>query len=318
MVSGTGTISMPATSQAFWYRGIYICLVKYLFFIPILLLLAGCEKTINLQPANQPSLFVVDGSIEKGEAPLVVLSKSVNYFSHISADVLAASLVSDAVVTLSDGAVTIPLKRYEVRYGNYSFYYFSNDTTNPASNLLGEEGKTYTLNIAYNNQTYTAVTSIPHLTKTVDSIWWKQAPHTDDTTKAVLMGQFTDPPGFGNYIRYWTKVNSDRFLPGVNSVFDDQVTDGETYSFQIDQGIDRNNPPEGEDYGYFHRGDTVTLKFANIDKVTFDFWRTLEFSYQTTNNPFSTPTKVLSNVSNGALGAFCGYNSMYRSVIIPK
>ena len=51
---------------------------------------------------------------------------------------------------------------------------------------------------------------------------------------------------------------------------------------------------------------------------SFDFWRTLEFSYQSTGNPFSTPTKVMSNVSNGALGAFCGYSVQLRTLIVPK
>jgi len=132
------------------------------------------------------------------------------------------------------------------------------------------------------------------------------------------MGKFTDPKGYGNYLRYFTKVNSERYLPGALSVFDDDLTDGTTYDFQIDQGIDRNNRPKEDDYGYFKRGDTVTVKLANIDKGTYDFWRTLEFAYQSVGNPFSSPVKVLSNVSNGALGAFCGYGVQYKSIVIPK
>src|SRR4051812_32070446 len=118
--------------------------MKYLCFLFLLICIAGCEKTIDLKPKDQSPLLVVDGSIERGEAPVVVLSRSVNYFSHISADVLAASVVSDAAVTLSDGTTTIPLKRYEQQFGSYSFYYYTTDTANPSAGIVGEEGKTYT------------------------------------------------------------------------------------------------------------------------------------------------------------------------------
>ena len=120
------------------------------------------------------------------------------------------------------------------------------------------------MQIDYNNEQYTSVSTIPPIGKTIDSIWWKPAPHTDDTSKAVLMGKFTDPKGYGNYVRYFTKVNAQSYLPGAISVFDDQLTDGTTYDFQIDQGINRNDPPDSEDYGFFKIGDTVTVKFANI------------------------------------------------------
>jgi hypothetical protein len=81
-------------------------------------------------------------------------------------------------------------------------------------------------------------------------------------------------------------------------------------------GVDRN--VSDKETILFNRGDTVTFKLSNIDKATFDFWRTMEFSYNSVGNPFSTPTKVLSNVSNDALGYFGGYATQYRTLIIPK
>jgi hypothetical protein len=43
----------------------------------------------------------------------------------------------------------------------------------------------------------------------------------------------------------------------------------------------------------------------------------MEFAYQSIGNPFASPNKVLGNVSNGALGAFCGYAAFYKTIIIP-
>lgn len=289
--------------------------MKYLGCFFLLFFFSACEKSINIQPESQKPLLVVDGTIENGQRPVILLSTSLNYFSKINPEVLIASLVSNAKVTLSDGVKTIELKKYEQLIGQYSLTYYSSDTAGSAA--VGEVGKTYTLQINYNDQQYTSVTTIPPVAKTVDSLWWKPAPNNDDTTKVVVMGRLTDPKGFGNYIRYFTKVNNGPFLPGALSVFDDQLTDGTTYDYPMDQGINRNNPPGEDEYGFFKRGDAVTAKLCNIDKATFDFWRTLEFAYQSVGNPFSSPVKVLGNVSNGALGAFCGYGVQIKTITIP-
>jgi hypothetical protein len=134
--------------------------------------------------------------------------------------------------------------------------------------------------------------------------------------KVDVMVRATDKPGFGDYIRYFTKTNRDPFLPGFTSVYDDLVIDGTTYEVELEPGFDRN---EGWDQEHdFERGDTVTLKLSNIDKATFDFWRTMEYSYSSIGNPFASPVKVIGNISNGALGYFGGYASQYRTIIIPR
>ncbi|MEO6289933.1 MAG: DUF4249 family protein, partial [Ginsengibacter sp.] len=84
-----------------------------------------------------------------------------------------------------------------------------------------------------------------------------------------------------------------------------------------DPGVDRNDPV-GFDDNFFHRGDTVALKLSNIDRVTYHFWLTMEFAYQSIGNPFASPNKVLGNITNGGLGAFCGYASSFKTLIIPK
>ena len=47
---------------------------------------------------------------------------------------------------------------------------------------------------------------IPALTKKIDSLWWENAPNKEDSNKAIVMVRTTDPPGFGNYIRYFTRI----------------------------------------------------------------------------------------------------------------
>jgi hypothetical protein len=285
----------------------------------ILFILCSCEKTIDIKPEIREPLVVVDAQIENGQPPIVTLTNSINYFSTISREILSGIFIRDAQVTINDGTKTYKLKEYTVPIGGgFNTYYYSVDNANSAAIILGQFGKSYTLQVVVNGKSYTSQTNIPNLTKKIDTLWWKAAPFNEDTTKVNLLAKVTDPPGYGNYIRYFTKVNRGVFLPGANSAFDDQIIDGKTYEVQVDKGIDRNNPPEQEDYGFFKRGDTATVKFCNTDKATYDFWRTIEFGYQSVGNPFSSPIKILGNVSNGALGAFCGYAAQYKTIIIPK
>jgi hypothetical protein len=279
----------------------------------------GCEKTVQLDTVQQSPKLVVEGQIESGQAPIIVLSNSLNYFSEIDAATLNGSYVHGAKVTINNGTNTYTLKEVTLPLtGGYYLYYYTTPQTTSATTLFGEMGKSYNLNIETGGQMYTSTTTIPVMTKKIDSIWWKKAPNNTDTTKAVLMVRVTDPPGFGNYIRYFTSSNNKDFYPGLNSVFDDQIIDGKTYDIQVDQGVSKNVKLKFEDYGYFKRGDTAIVKFCNIDKASFDFWRTWEFTYQSVGNPFSSPGKVLGNISNSGLGSFCGYAVQYKALIIPK
>jgi hypothetical protein len=155
------------------------------------------------------------------------------------------------------------------------------------------------------------------LTKTIDSLWWIDAPDNPNPRKVILMGRFVDPPGRGNYTRYYTQINGLPFYPGLNSVFDDQLTDGVTYDMQIEKGLDRNNSFNLETYAFFDRGDSVVIKYCNIDKATYDFWRTMEYSYTNIGNPFASLNKVLSNIQGGGLGYFGGYAAQYKTIVIP-
>ncbi len=289
---------------------------KGICFLGLLAGLMSCEKTLNIEPALQTPKLVVEAVIENTKAPVVVLSHSLDYFSTIDAATLNNTYVHQAVITISDGSNSYPLQEYTVPLsGGFFTYYYSTAPGNPFTGTMGHQ---YTLAITVDGKNYEANTGIPLLTKTVDSLWWKPAPFTSDTLKTVLMSRITDPPGYGNYIRYFTKTNSEPFLPGENSVHDDQIIDGKTYDVQVDKGVNLNNKPASGEYGFFSRGDTITVKFCNIDKASYEFWRTWEFTYQSVGNPFSSPGKVLGNISNGALGSFCGYAAQYRTLIIPK
>lgn len=279
------------------------------------MMLVSCEKNIDFNLKYAEPVVVVDAQIENGQAPTVALSSSLSFFSTISTQILASSFIHNADVTMSNGVLTHRLKEYSIPVGNgYFIYYYSIDSANLATAFIGELNKQYNLTVKVDGKTYTSKTTIPALTKIFDSLWTKLPPPNVDTAKRVLMARAIDPPGLGNYVRYYTKKNSERFLPGYNSVFNDEVIDGTTYQGQVDQGVDRNSLATGDDR-FFARGDTISFKLSNIDKATYTFWNTWEFNQQSIGNPFSQPGKVIGNISNGALGAFCGYASLVGTVI---
>ncbi len=289
---------------------------RIVFCIVTAVILSACEKNINFNLNNAEPVLVVDAQIENAQAPTVVLTKSLDYFSNISPQILSGSFVHNATVTISNGTLTHQLKEYAVPLGaGYTAYYYGIDSANLATAFVGQFNKQYNLTIKAEGKDYLAKTTIPLLTKYPDSVWFKVAPLNPDTNKRVMMIKATDPPGLGNYIRYFTKKNSGTFLPGSNSVFDDAVIDGITYELQVDPGVDRNST-NSADSNFFKRGDTVTLKLCNIDKPSYTFWSTWEFAQQSIGNPFSQPNKVIGNINNGALGAFCGYAAWYKTLIV--
>jgi hypothetical protein len=281
-------------------------------------LFTGCEKDINFKLIDEAPKLVVEATIENGQPPMVMLTNSLNYFSKISPELLTQSFVRGAEVYVSNGTRTHKLKEYTIPLGgNFSLSYYSTDSSNLSTAFVGELNKAYSMRIVAGGKEYTATTTIPNITKRIDSIWYKAGPPQLDTSKVIVMARVTDPPGFGDYIRYFTKRNNGPFLPGLNSAFDDLFIDGTTYELQVGAGVDRNTDFEEDDL-FFNKGDTVTFKISNIDKATYDFWRTIEFSYQSVGNPFSTPVKVLGNISGNALGYFGGYASQYRTLVIRR
>ncbi len=294
--------------------------IRTALFATLLLTITGCEKDINLPLKTVSDQVVVDASIENGQAPVVFLSTSFGYFSKISAPVLANSFIHGAKIMLRSGTDSALLKEYAYPVGTYQVYVYSLDTAAGARKIVGKLNTSYTLSIETAGKKYTSQTNIPAILKRADSLWAKPAPNNKDSLKRVLFARVYDPPGLGNYIRYFTSVNDSAFLPGLNSVYDDDVVDGTTYDIQVFKGVFRSTESvaNNDEYGYFKKGDTVTVKLCNIDRATYDFWRTLEYVQQSIGNPFSQPGVVLSNIKGGALGYFGGYAAQYKRIVITQ
>ena len=290
--------------------------MKFLPLILIAFIFAGCEKNIDFKLNDTSTNVVVDAKIESGKPPIVILSNSFSYYSQINPQLLNDLFIHNAEVYISNGTMTHKLKEYNQSLtSGITTSFYSIDTTNLSTSFLGEYNTNYSLRILINGKEYTSETQIPSLSVKPDTMYFNPAPNNPDTTARVLFVKISDPRGLGNYLRYFTKKNSEPFFPGPKSVYTDEIIDGTTYTIKLDPGFDLNNPPQQGD-NFFHKGDSIVLDFCNINKATYNFWNTWEFAYQSIGNPFAQPNKVLGNISNGALGAFCGYASWVKQIIV--
>jgi len=290
--------------------------MRYLIIVLLCLLVGSCEKDITIQLDPSMSRLVVDATIENGRPPMVFLSKSLDYFSKIDPAVLSSSFVRNAKIRISDGSTDVLLKEDSIKNssGTKIFFY---TTSGPSLSFLGKLKSSYSIAIEAEGKLYNATTTIPETNRRIDSLWWEKVPSAKDSNRVRVVIRATDKPGLGDYIRFFTKVGQQPFLPGFNSVFDDQIIDGQQYTVPVDKGFDKNTQ-FSDSTSFFRRGDTVVIKLCNIDKQTYDFWRTSEFNFQSVGNPFSSPIRILSNISNDALGYFGGYGCQYRTLIIPR
>jgi hypothetical protein len=286
------------------------------------ILIASCEKDVDIKLSESEAKVVVEGTIENGLPPIVTLTKTIGFFGEIDLQTLTNSFLHDANITVTEGNKTVTLKEYNFDVNGIKYYLYSVDTSDAvARNFKGEIGKTYQLKIIYQNQTYESTTTIQS-PKRLDSIWYKPVTNPDqlavNPNAVKLMARYTDADTFGNRYRYFTNKNHIGFLAPLYSVQDDALINGTTADFEIDAGFNRMDSVNRDTYGLFSKGDTVIVKWTAIDQGVFEFWKTLEFSYAATGNPFASPVKITTNLTGGALGVWQGYGNVFDTIIIPQ
>ena len=293
---------------------------RYFLLLPVfamLLVMASCEKQVHIDLGTSAPQVVVQGVIENNAPPYVILNSTIGFFANVDLGTLQNSFLHGATMQISDGTKTISLKEYTLDTGLVNkFYFYAADTSIPGNNMIGVLGKTYTLTINYDNKTYSAVTKIPY-PKGLDTLWFGQPVFKGKTTPAnalELFGNYTDPDTLGNYVKYFTKRNNDIFYPA--GVFSDELVNGKKISnIDLFAGYNDSINVNVDSVIYFYPGDSVTVKWSEIDKGVYNFWNTYQFSVQSIGNPFATPINIKSNISNGGLGVWAGYGSFYYTAV---
>ena len=263
----------------------------------------SCSKEITVDLPEPEEKFVVEGYIENGSSPVILLTRSQPYFSSISLDQLDDLFVKGASITLSSEGQQYNFVEFAVPLDSNTQVYIY---TIPS--LIGAVGKKYDIKIEAEGKTLTASTYIPEPVN-IDSIYWIPHPELNlgNDSLVTLMASFKDPDTIGNFYRYFTKRNDDLYKSGYfGSVFDDLFWNGIEINAPFPRGQNKTEEFDRDTYSYFFKGDHISLKLASIDQITYDFWRTLEQDDAGSGNPYGIATKILSNIEGG-LGIWAGY-----------
>jgi hypothetical protein len=295
-------------------------------------MLFSCEKDIDIDLPEAKKQFVVEGNIEPGQPPLIILTKTEGYFDPVDINTLKNSFVNNALIKVSDGVNSVYL--VEVCIDQLP------DSLLPAvaelvgvsldnlkssglclystldQNIFGKVGETYSLTINVDGETLTASTTIPAPVP-MERYWYKDQPGY--ANYGYLWFQLNDPPMLGNAYRMYTqRIGKDkRFLPTNGSVFDDNFFNGLNFEAFMFRGTEPNTNNEddfGELRNYYKQGDTIAIKFCTIDQPHFKFWQTFEVAAFNNGNPFAAPATIQSNI-NGGLGVWGGYGVTYDTIV---
>src|SRR5258706_3863282 len=275
----------------------------------VVLILFSCEKNITVDLPTPEQKIVVEGYIETGQRAIVTLTKTAAFFAPVDSSSLFSYLVTNAVVTVSDGTTSEQLI-LTIDTSQYIPLVYKSST------LTGQEGKTFTLTVVADGKTLTAVTTIPHAVR-LDSVWYKEQAGHDSL--GFAWAHLTDPDTLGNCYRWLAKrIGKDkRFLAPIGSVFEDKFINGKSFDFAYNRGSEPNaydNNTEDGSRGYFHQGDTIAVQFCSIHRAHFDFWRIEKVQVSNNGNPFAAHAPIPTNIKGG-IGIWGGYAATFDTII---
>ena len=304
----------------------------------LITILFACQKEIKMDIPGYEEKLVVDGRIETGLPPLILLTKNRNIFAENSLDSLFGSYITDAVITISDGtnfdtlqkicSTDIPVGYEEL--GTFvfgiptnlikKFKFCAYSTLNPL--FFGRENTSYTITITHKGKSYKASTTIPEAIY-LDTLYWKPEKSTPD--HGLIYAKLSDPTISGNSY-FWEVLrlkmgknnqNLDtRFYRTRNPIFNDNFFNGKTFDFWYENPRARFSDSIPENLrGLYPRNDTVVVKFSTIDKDSYNYFSNKYAQINSGGSPFASPINVPSNVSNGALGVFGGFATTYQVII---
>lgn len=299
--------------------------------------LMSCEEEFIPEVSTDPEQIVVEGYIQSGDIdvpPFVLLTRSIPFFSTLSADDLSDIFIHDAIISVSDGVTRVELQEFcwddldstsqdianaiVANLGlsltsipfNFCVYF------DPTFSLQGEIGGSYSLDIEVEGKSLNAMTTIPDAVPIDSFEWVVPAGEIAGDSLLELRGFITDPAMEENYYRYFTSVNVGPFIPGFNSVIDDQLFNGQAFEFPIPKAEPRDFDFTDESFGLFKKGDQVIVRWSNMDATHFRFWSTLEASWQS-QGPFTSYVRVEGNVSD-AIGIWGGYTNSFYVLQVPE
>jgi len=268
--------------------------------ITLLVFTSACTESFDVELDSTYVRFVVQGSIsDERKAHQVSLTKSADYFSNAP-----APRVTGATITISDGENTFDLT--EVSDGLYE-----TDT------IAGEVGKTYTLTINSEGETYTSSCYLNYCAP-IDSInfgyydfsdYYEDDEYEKDTTLYILLNAL-EPETPGDFYLWNVYKNGILESDTLHEVYfaDDVFVNGNYLYDVMVQWV--------EDVSV---GDTVTLEMQAITEEYYNYIIQLMTETVWNMGPLDgPPANPTGNISNGTMGFFLAYSVESITKIVPE
>lgn len=305
-------------------------------------LLTACTKDITVDLPEYPEQLVVEGTIEPGMPPIVILTRTQSYFAPTDLNAIANMFVAGATMTVTVDGNVWPLDQLCSSLLDSASLAAAAEATGLSPEVLaaaniciytaldptrvGEVGKTYRLDISAEGKHLTGVSTIPNPVP-LDSVWFELAlQRPDDDSLGFAWFRITDPDTMGNCYRWMAKRINHRspgqtmdavYISPLGSSYDDKYINGLTFNFPEIRGLQfySGHPEDGnEEQGFFKVGDTIAVKALSIGKKEYDFYYSYDANVGATGDIFGTPTNVKSNITGG-LGIWAG-RGVYLDTIV--
>lgn len=273
-----------------------------MFFTLLGLIFTQCQKEIEVELPDYKQKIVIEGSIENGQPAMVIVSRSVPYFSTIDLETLMNDVfIRDAEVTVTSSTGQTEQLTFMPNMDSPIYFAFTGST------LLGEPGKSYTLTVRYKDKEYIATTSMQEPIR-LDSAWFAFLDETDTMPTSRI--QLTDRASTHDYYMFRIKVHGKKlhdrlWVTSMPVAFDDATFNGQTVNYEILRAnpsslfMAEMSDEEKEDYYRitYRKGDTVYLKTSIIDYDAFQYWSAMTYELAVGQNPFMSPAPIPCNIS---------------------
>jgi hypothetical protein len=260
-------------------------------FISMTIFFSSCRKVIDVDIKNVAKKFVVEAVItDQQDSSKVLLSTTKNVSENND-----FPGISGAAVTVTDNTGIVTTFTED----SAGYYY--------AHSFKGVIGKTYTLQVIINGETFTAVSAMPPMVN-MDTLYISDEVLFGESRK-LSNTTYQDPPGKGNCYRYVQYINGKK----ENTIFtnNDDYTDGKYVEAKLWYLADDDDEDQK-----IKSGDTVRLDLFCIDPAVYKYWFSLNQS-ATGNSQSASPANAVTNITGGALGYFSAHTVQSKTVVAP-
>ncbi|PJJ09522.1 uncharacterized protein DUF4249 [Flavobacterium sp. 1] len=259
--------------------------------------MVSCSRENYVESVEGESKIVVEGWIEQGDVPQVILSRSIPINATIDSTTIFNYFIRSAKVTVSDGEneEVLSVKNENGRIPPYVY---------SGSKMLGEIGKAYVLKVQYLDRVIEATTSIPSVVPIKSAAYVKVNPA--DTTGFVHI-EFNDFVKEKNYYQIETRLDNVEpiFVPALYGNLNDENFISSSVSLQITRGIYVFSKTKYKPY--FTDGDLVYIKLRTMSKAGFEFWNSWQNEIVNGRSPIFPANSSLKSNIKGGIGIWQGY-----------